>query len=62
MKLKVQKIMYIVFHTAKTLSENTKQIFPEMKLRGLVPNFYIHVLASDSYVPTIGLPYSAAGK
>jgi hypothetical protein len=24
-------------------AENSKQIFPEMKLRGLVPNFYIHV-------------------
>jgi hypothetical protein len=25
-------------------TENSKQIFPEMKLRDLVPNFYIHVL------------------
>jgi hypothetical protein len=25
-------------------TENSKQIFPEMKLRGFVPNFYIHVL------------------
>jgi hypothetical protein len=24
-------------------TENLKQIFPEMKLRGLIPNFYIHV-------------------
>jgi hypothetical protein len=29
-------------------------VFPEMKLRGLVPNSYIHVSVSDSYVPTIG--------
>jgi hypothetical protein len=28
-------------------TENSKQIFPEMKLRGLVPNFYIHVSVSD---------------
>jgi hypothetical protein len=35
-------------------SENSKQIFPDMKLRGLVPNFYIHVSASDLYIPTIG--------
>ncbi len=27
---------------------------PEMKLYGLVPNFYIHVSVSDLYIPTIG--------
>ncbi len=27
-----------------------------MKLRGLVPNFCIHVSVSDFYIPTIGLP------
>jgi hypothetical protein len=27
-----------------------------MKLRGLVPNSYIHVSVSDLYIPTIGLP------
>jgi hypothetical protein len=27
-----------------------------MKLRGLVPNFHIHVSVSDTYVPTIGPP------
>ncbi len=31
---------FIVF-TANALSRNSKQIFPVMKLRGLVPNFYI---------------------
>jgi hypothetical protein len=31
-------------------------VFPEMKLRALVPNFHIHVPMSDSYIPTIGLP------
>ncbi len=35
-------------------TENLKQIFPEMKLRGLVPNFYIHVSVSDLYILTIG--------
>ncbi len=35
-------------------TENSKQIFPEMKLRGLVPNVYIHVSVSDLYIPTIG--------
>ncbi len=34
--------------------KHTKQIFPEMKLRGLVPNFYIHVFVSELYIPTIG--------
>jgi hypothetical protein len=36
-------------------SENSKPILPEMKLCGLVPNFYIHVSGSDLYIPTIGL-------
>jgi hypothetical protein len=27
-----------------------------MKLRGLVPNSYIHVSESDLYIPTIGPP------
>jgi hypothetical protein len=27
-----------------------------MKLRGLIPNFYIHVSVSDLYIPTIGPP------
>ncbi len=31
-------------------------VFPEMKLRGLVPNSYIHVSVSDLYIPRIGLP------
>jgi hypothetical protein len=36
-------------------TENSKQIFPEKKLRGLSPNFNIHVSLSDLYIPTIGL-------
>jgi hypothetical protein len=31
--------------------ENSKQIFSEMKLRGLAPNFYIHVSVSIYIVP-----------
>ena len=27
-----------------------------MKLRGLIPSFYIYVSVSDLYIPTIGLP------
>jgi hypothetical protein len=34
--------------------ENSKKIFLEIKLRGLVPNFYIHVFASDLYILPIG--------
>jgi hypothetical protein len=37
-------------------TENSKQIFPEKELRGLNPNFSIHVSVSDSDIPTIGLP------
>jgi hypothetical protein len=37
-------------------TENSKQIFPEMKLRGLSPNSYIHVSVSDLYIPRIDLP------
>jgi hypothetical protein len=34
-------------------TENLKQIFPEMKLHSLVPNFYIHVSVRILYIPTI---------
>jgi hypothetical protein len=33
-------------------TENWKQIFPGKKLRGLVPNSYIHVSGSDLYIPS----------
>jgi hypothetical protein len=31
-------------------------VFPEMKLRGLVHNFHIHVSVDDLYIPKIGPP------
>jgi hypothetical protein len=31
-------------------------IFPEKELRGLSPNFHIHVYVSDLYIPTFGPP------
>jgi hypothetical protein len=34
-------------------TENARQIVPEMKLRILVPNFYIHVSVNDLHIPTI---------
>ncbi len=38
------------------IPKTQKQIFPEIKLHGLVPNSYIHVSVSDLYIPTICLP------
>ncbi len=43
-------------YTAKTLYRKFEINIPEMKLRNLVPNSYIHVSMSDSYIPTIGMP------
>ncbi len=39
-------------------TENPIYVFPEMKLRGLVPNSCIYVFVSDSdlCIPRIGLP------
>ncbi len=37
-------------------TENSKYIFSEKELRGLSPNFHIHVSVSDLYLPRIGLP------
>jgi hypothetical protein len=34
--------------------ENSIYVFPEKKLRGLIPNFYIHISVSDLCIPTIG--------
>ncbi len=47
MRRRVIREVWIVHCT-----ENLKHTFPEMKLRGLVPNFYIHVSGSDLYIPT----------
>ncbi len=35
--------------------EDPIYVFPGMKLRGFVPNFYIYVSVSDLYIPTIHL-------
>ncbi len=37
-------------------TKKSEQIFPEKELRGLSPNFNIHVSVSGFYIPTIGLP------
>ncbi len=44
--------------TAKRYNtENSKQIFPEKKLRNFSPNFHIHVCMCNLYIPMIGLPF-----
>ncbi len=46
-------------HTARLQRTNTvysKQIFPEKELLDHIPNFHIHVLVSDLYIPTMDLP------
>jgi hypothetical protein len=45
-----------VTEVPRNYTEKSKQIFPEMKLRGLGTNSYIPVSVSDLYIPTIGLP------
>jgi hypothetical protein len=37
-------------------TENPIDVFPKMKLRGFVPNSYIHLSVSDLYIPRIALP------
>ncbi len=39
-----------------TALKNLKQIFTEMKLRGIILNFFNHVSVSDLCIPTIGPP------
>jgi len=36
--------------------EDPIYVFPQIKLRGIVPNFHIHVSVSDLYIPTISPP------
>jgi hypothetical protein len=44
------------------LRESYVGIFLEMKLRGFVTNFHLHVSESDLCIPTTGPPIFAAGK
>jgi hypothetical protein len=37
-----------------TLKRNPIYVFPEKELRGLSPNFHIHVSVSEIYITTIG--------
>jgi hypothetical protein len=35
--------------------ENLIYAFPEMKLRGIIPNSYVHVSVSELFIPRMGL-------
>jgi hypothetical protein len=48
------KVAYMYF--SYTVPKNPIYVFPEMKLRGLVPISCILVSVSDLYNPRIGLP------
>jgi hypothetical protein len=45
-----------VFKLRVHCTENLIYLYPEMNLRCLVPNSYIHVSLSDLYFPRFGLP------
>ncbi len=54
-------LAYYSFSYLQTLNDwHYKEIlihfFPEKELRGLSPNFHIHVTVSDLYIPRIGPP------
>ena len=54
---------YVDLHVVDyTVTENLVYIFPEMKLRGLVPSSYIHVTVSDLYISRDWSAYLAAPK
>jgi hypothetical protein len=38
-------------------SENHIYVFPEKELRGLCPNFHLHVCVINLYIPMIGSTY-----
>jgi hypothetical protein len=46
-------LLYFLLRLQRHPAENWKQIFPEMKLLGLVPNSLIHESVRDLYIPTI---------
>jgi hypothetical protein len=53
----VSKMCMVYVFSLHSQTENPIFVFPEMELRGLVPNIsYIHLFVNDSYIPRIGLP------
>jgi hypothetical protein len=59
---KKENVSQVLFALQRHKTKNIKQIFPEEELRGLSPNYHIHVSVSVLHIPTIGQDYSAAGK
>jgi hypothetical protein len=57
-KFAIPEWKYICRYTAAPFSmrctENPIYLFPEEKLPGLSPHYYIHVSVSDFYIPRIG--------
>ncbi len=49
-----EKIRYLVVVFCVHCNENPTNVFPEKELRGLSPNFHIHVSVIDLYIPRIG--------
>jgi hypothetical protein len=45
-----------LMHPVPHCKEDSNFVFLEIKLRGLVPNFYIHTSVSDLYIPRISPP------
>ncbi len=43
-------------HCKDTISKIRKKYSQKEELRGLSPNFHIHVSVSDLYIPPVGLP------
>jgi hypothetical protein len=64
--IELQVFAWLIMYNQHTLqrrnTENSKQIFPERKLRGFSPNFHIHVSARDLYNPRDRSSNSAAGN
>jgi hypothetical protein len=48
--------MYSLERILVYCKEDPIYVFPEIKLHGSVPNFYIHVSLSDLYIPKTGPP------
>jgi hypothetical protein len=56
-KIHIQYIEYVILHCKDTVPKfKTNTVLPEMKLRGLFPNFHIHVFVSDLFIPRVCLP------
>ncbi len=56
-------VRYSVQYTvASTLQGKSIYVFLFWELRGLSPNFHIHVLLSDLYIPRIGPPIFPAAE